>query len=75
MKDLVGNALVVGDTVAFDVMSYGSSSLRCGEIKKFTELPSGHAYATIGYQIEGRKRTITRVASTVIKAIKDPSNA
>ncbi|MET4733907.1 hypothetical protein ABIE64_002636 [Thalassospira sp. MBR-102] len=70
-KDLVGNALAVGDTVAFDVLSYRSSSLRCGEIKKITEGTFGSHYATIGYQLHGKNRTITRLTTTVIKAIKE----
>lgn len=66
LKDIIGAAFKVGDKVATDTMAYRSSALRIGTVTEVEDL-RGYPNVKVSYEIDGRKRSVWRRPSGVVK--------
>ena len=77
MKDIIGNELNIGDTVAFDVLSNKDSYLRVGEITeasydwRFLEIRLKVSYTVPQWNGKHVKRSVFRRPNAVAKIAKE----
>lgn len=67
MKDIVGNEIALGDSVATDTMAYKCSALRIGTITEVRENPRYGHEVKVSYEVRGSKKSVWRYPNGVVK--------